>query len=255
MKKLLLILTSAMLLFSCGEKEFAGITVKPETTEVSGGLGDCYKVVEKEYKSTKNVLTVELERTDAELPFELKEGEKAHAYGSYEASVNVRVGFGIEFLDKDGKVLETKFADAVGASYSALDPEKLAKLKAGEKGIIRFTVADYVKEAVMFRISSAYEEVGHSGSSSASSDNTESTSSTDWDKVLDEYESMMNSYVNAVKKSSQGDMSAMTEMANYLEKAQSFADKLENAEDDMSSTQWARFMKIQEKMVKAASGL
>lgn len=260
MKKLILLLAGIGLFFACGSKKEEGlaIKVKPETVELTGDMGECYKVVDKEYKSTKNsmfdILTLELERTDAELPFELIEGKDPDSYGTWGQNVYLHVGFGIEFLDKDGNVLESKPATADGTAgcYSREDPINLAKLKPGEKGTIRFTVDKSLKDAVSFRMSTAYEKVENTSSSSESS---ESTGSTDWDKVLDDYESMMNSYISAVKKSSQGDMSAMTEMANYLEKAESFASKLENAQDDMSSTQWARFLKIQEKMVKAASGL
>lgn len=260
MKKLLLSLATVLLLASCGGEskvELLNMPAKPETTEVSGDLGDCYKVVEKEYKIIENSygypnIKIELERTDKDLPFE--ENIDILSYSSRRADgiAYYNVGFGIEFLDKDGNAVITQYPE------DGEFEEQLVKLKQGEKRPLEFVVRlndnerESFKNVVKFRISSGYQKVEGSNSSSGSS---ESTGSTDWDKVLDDYESMMNSYISAVKKSSQGDMSAMTEMANYLEKADSFASKLENAQDDMSSTQWARFLKIQEKMVKAASGL
>ena len=48
----------------------------------------------------------------------------------------------------------------------------------------------------------------------------------------------------------------MTEYASMMEKATDFEDKLENASDDLSSAQAARFLKLQTKLTNAAeSGL
>ena len=79
-----------------------------------------------------------------------------------------------------------------------------------------------------------------------------SKNSTNWDKVLDEYESYVNQYIVLMKKAQNGDMSAMNEYAKMLEKAQSFADKLENADDAMTPAQMARYTKITAKMTQAA---
>lgn len=175
MKKFFLALTSVVLLFSCGSKEteFKGITIKPESTEVSGDMEGCYKVVDKEYSSKDDVLTIELERTDSDLPFEVIEGKSPSCYGASGSGVYLHVGFGIEFLDKDGNILETIDATAsgLGGCYSCDDPENLAKLKPGKKGSIRFSVGENVKDAVAFRISTAYEKVDNTSFSSESEDN------------------------------------------------------------------------------------
>ena len=75
--------------------------------------------------------------------------------------------------------------------------------------------------------------------------------SEDWDKVLDEYEKYVNSYVSLYKKAMNGDMSAMGEYASMLEKAQSFSDKLEKAGSNLTATQIARMNKINNKMLTA----
>ncbi|MBR6125581.1 hypothetical protein IKQ19_18650 [Candidatus Saccharibacteria bacterium] len=79
-----------------------------------------------------------------------------------------------------------------------------------------------------------------------------SKNSTNWDKVLDEYESYVNQYIVLMKKAKNGDMSAMNEYAKMLEKAQNFADKLEDADDAMTTAQMARYTKITAKMTQAA---
>lgn len=267
MKKILVLLAATALLFSCGKKSkddaFEELKLKPETTVVSGDLGSCYKVVDKEYKTVEKdlfggLLTIELERTDAELPFELKNGISPSSYGTFGKDVYVHVGFGIEFLDEDGTVLEKV---SVENGYSNEDPEALAKLKKGEKGTIRFIVPKELKKAVSFRVTSAYENVDSSDWDSSSSDDdnddelSSGSGSSNWDEVLDEYEKFIDSYIRLAKKAAKGDISAATEMSSYMSKAESLSNKLENANDNMSASQLARFQKLQTKLVNAASSL
>ena len=55
-----------------------------------------------------------------------------------------------------------------------------------------------------------------------------------------------------MKKASKGDMNALAEYPALMEKAQECSKKMENAQGDMSASQWARYMKITKKMTKAA---
>lgn len=82
--------------------------------------------------------------------------------------------------------------------------------------------------------------------------NVKSTSSTNWDKVLDEYESYVNQYIALMKKAKNGDMSAVSEYPQMLEKAQRVAEKLEDADDAMTAAQMARYTQITNKMAQAA---
>ena len=77
-------------------------------------------------------------------------------------------------------------------------------------------------------------------------------SSENWDKVLDDYESYVDSYLKLYKKAMDGDASAMSEYINMLDKAQSFQRKLEKAGDDLSISQMNRLNKISLKMAKEA---
>lgn len=78
-----------------------------------------------------------------------------------------------------------------------------------------------------------------------------SSSSSDWDSALDEYEEYVDEYIKFYKKAMDGDMSAMSEYASLLEKAQSMYDKLDGAQGEMTAEQLARLNKIQMKMVNA----
>ena len=63
----------------------------------------------------------------------------------------------------------------------------------------------------------------------------------------------MDKYISLLKKASDGDISAITEYAEYMEKAMSISDKISNAEDDMTPAQIARYVKILNKMTEEAA--
>ena len=77
-----------------------------------------------------------------------------------------------------------------------------------------------------------------------------SSSSNNWDSVLDEYEKYCTKVISLSKKAMAGDMSVMAEYSSTLEQAQRLADKLENAEGDMTPAQVARLNKIASKMAQ-----
>lgn len=79
--------------------------------------------------------------------------------------------------------------------------------------------------------------------------------STDWDQLLDEYEKFVNSYVSLISKANNGNASALTECMEMMEKVESLSEKLDDAEDDMSTAQMNRFLKIQTKFAGAAAKL
>ena len=83
-------------------------------------------------------------------------------------------------------------------------------------------------------------------------DTSSSSGSEDWDALLDSYEKYVDKYVSLVKKAAKGDMTALAEYPSLMEKAQEFSDKLQNAEGDMSASQWTRYNNISMKMMKAA---
>ena len=82
-----------------------------------------------------------------------------------------------------------------------------------------------------------------------------STNSSEWDKVLDDYESMIDSYAKIAEKSKNGDMSAIADLTNYMSKLESISSKLDGAESDLTQAQATRFVKLQAKMAKVAATL
>ena len=81
--------------------------------------------------------------------------------------------------------------------------------------------------------------------------NSISSESEDWDSLLDTYESYVDKYISYMKKAANGDMSALSEYPALMEKAQELSEKIENAKDDMSSSQLKRYMNITMKMTNA----
>ena len=73
-----------------------------------------------------------------------------------------------------------------------------------------------------------------------------------WDKLLDEYEQYVDSYIKLVKKATSGDMSVITEYASMLENAERLSDEIEKDQGEMSSAQLKRYTKITQKLTNAA---
>ena len=272
----------AVCLAACGGKkgseEKEEIVLTPETTHIKGDLGDYFEVVDKEYTITDDwgdMVSIEVKRTDADFSFDLKGVEP---YGTYGKGVTGNAGFGIEILDENGNVIEKVAAteSGLGGMYSSDDMKEALKLKAGETGTVRWSFNfDSDKKPAKFRLTSAYEEVDSSDwdSDSSSSDDDESSSSDDdddeadsyssssssgsqnWDALLNSYEQYVDKYISYMKKAAKGDMSALSEYPALMEKAQEFSEKMENAQGDMSASQWARYMKITNKMTQAAANM
>lgn len=111
------------------------------------------------------------------------------------------------------------------------------------------------KIKIRFKAEEQEEPESNSYSYSTSYDNEESmsstTSSADWDKILDDYEKYADACIRLSKKVQEGDMTAMSEYTTMLEKLSSLGEKLQNA-GEMTSSQMARYTKITTKMSKAA---
>lgn len=244
-------------LTSCGSKNRSGskesFDVTVDNTTIGGKLSQYFSLEDKTYKYNKGIIdkvTVELTCIEP-LPENLK------AY------------IGVEVLDEDGTVISAGKPDA----WSFNDYEVLRQASPGQTVTIEIENHQNVGEEkpAKIRLSSIVEEEEeHSGSSSSSessddssvssddsSDEDESISSSssgsqDWDALLNSYEQYVDKYISYMKKAAKGDMSALAEYPALMEKAQEFSEKMENAQGDMSASQWARYMKITNKMTKAA---
>ena len=255
--KYLTIAIVAICLASCGGKNSSGsdnsFDVTVDNTTIDGKLSQYFSLEDKTYKYQKGIIdevTVELKCIEP-LPENLK------AY------------IGVEVLDENGTVISAGKAD-----YDSFnDYEVLRQATPGQVVTVKIINCESLGEntPAKIRLSSIVEEEEEPSGSSSSSESSDdssvssddssdedesisssSTGSADWDSMLDSYEQYVNKYIALLKKASNGDMTAMAEYAGLMQKAQELSDKMENAQGDMSASQWARYMKITKKMTKAA---
>lgn len=264
----------AFVMASCGggksgkseEKTESGpvdVTVKAEETACGGSLGKYVSVVAGDYTlqikggySKEAVITVNL---SVEAIPELSSDD----FGLSQLKAVVTL------LDENKTPLSV---DLSGYSDSELE----SALKSGaDKLSMKFNTymhGDKGDEEVKTLVDKAkFIEVSVSGevydrtpssSSSSSSDETETTesaevsdsksesktSSTDINAWLDKYEKAMDKYSSLVKKANNGDLSAVADMASYLEEVNDLYNDLENVKGDMTPAQSARLAKIYAKM-------
>ena len=105
--------------------------------------------------------------------------------------------------------------------------------------------------AVMFGLTASTNANAATTSAMTTSSVAAASSSSDWDSILDSYEKYVNEYIAVYKKVQAGDMSAYSKMASLMEKYQKLAEQLENASDELTSSQLARLQKINAKLAKA----
>lgn len=252
-------------LISCnGEKknEKSEISVKPKSTTIKGDLGDYFEVVDKDYKipvsetSFDQIITVEVRRKDKDFDFST---DKINPFGT-NGGEEYHVGFGIELLGDNGPIQVSNATEGgMGGPYSSEDVSSLFKLKKGETGYIRWTV-DKTEGLKSFQLTSALQKEDNKSSISDDSSedsqdlvsNTTNSGSGNYDKMLDDYEQYVDQYVKFYQKAKGGDNSAMTEYPAMMEKAMNLQKSMERAQNDndLSSTQVARMMRIQAKMVE-----
>lgn len=239
----------------------SGIPKEREVTvsnvDITGFIGSYVKVVDGTYKFTtdgdKASISVKFELTD-------KPNVEFHKDG-WDIRLNA--------IDETGSVFDTGTY-----SFSCKEFSKISELLKGNVGdtkTVSFTweYIDFAKELgkAIFTKATSFEiidEIFKEGSETISvySDNSanDSKSSTsevtsdseDWDKALDEYEKYIDSYIKILKKVKANDMSAISEYPTYVEKAESFSKKFDNAKGTMSAKQIKRYTELTMKITTAA---
>ena len=231
-------------------------TVKPEMNAIQGPLRGCYEVVQKDYKFKKDygrLVSIELKRTDKELPFDKKKATAASIY-SVDGSTPIKVDFRVDFMDEDKTIVETYNA----CDYSSEDIIGILQLASGDTGIIRCKIYDDDIKPTSFRITSVVEDSSggeisylddEDSSTESQTDLSDATSgSADWDKLLDSYEEYVDKYISFMSKAQNGDMNALTEYPALLEKAQELGNELSAAQGSLSASQLSRYLKITNKL-------
>ena len=121
-----------------------------------------------------------------------------------------------------------------------------------DNGVFRGQFITNKGKKMPFIVSEGDIDVSDNDDSEYDDSDTSSSGSEDWDELLDSYENYVDKYISYMKKAAKGDMTALAEYPSLMEKAQDYSDKLQKAQGEMSTSQWARYNKITMKMAKAA---
>ena len=154
-------------------------------------------------------------------------------------------------------------------SYVMNDKDQYAQImkKAKSVKLVDLSLYNYENtDMIADEGSASYDEdIDNSSDIDNSDDNDETTdddSSFDetsednnLDELLDKYEEYYDTYISLMKKAKNGDMSAVVEYGKYLKKSQELSKKIEQAKGDLTTSQLARFQKIQMKLMKAMKEL
>ena len=180
-------------------------------------------------------------------------------------------GWNLEILDKNGTSLLDKLI-----LKDSEDSKLLKFVTEGKEGeekefTFQYSIANgdlykkIMNDAANINLKdvSFYKEQYYSSESSEVTDEetTDTDSNTDVesddissnnvDEILKTYSEYVDKYIKFMKKAANGDLSAMTEYASLLKKAQEFDEKLKEVKGDMTTAQMNKFLEIQKKMLSA----
>lgn len=239
MNKTIIFSAVIFILASCGakkKKEIKDIEVKASTVKIEGYLGDYLEVVDGSYTATNDkgmifnwVIKVKVK------------AKKVFESDSYALSDGNDGPLILSLTDAGGTPLAG--FDDFRSSYS--DDSKLKDLLKNGNGevsinfskIHAYGVESYPENTAGFIVSSEDRDAPKNN-----------TGSSDYDKLLDDYEDYVDSYLKLLKKANDGDASAIAEYPKVYEKAVKLGDDLEAAKGNMSNKQIERFSKILSKM-------
>jgi len=258
---------SVLILAACaGGVKDKEITV--ENVVVSGDAKDMVKVVDGVYtlKNARDMLTlsVEFELLEQE---EMEEEEEEEVEEVEAQEIEMLGPWTLTLLDASGAAIP----NCEGLSLASNDEVKILELlndgEAGDKVMVTFEKAipnkddiqDIVDETGTFEIMTAltYGEIEEMVTTTETTTpqppaepQPDPTPSTDWDKELDRYESLVNRMIVLHRKVTQGDPTAMADYLKIKEQAEALDKKLDDAKD-MNDAQMARFINLQKKMLNA----
>ncbi len=281
-KKFLLLAILAVVLSACGggDKDVAALKVESEL----GELGNYISINDSEIKITKSEVTEEGTEYVV-LQSNLSVSVNQSVASDYSSGFNLKA----IILDKDQNEIAPigSFDFEVKSEYYNDDyiyilnsGSTRAQLKEGGKkedwndetqalwdkickeGTYVLLKPDYssakyikIENAGGSSVSFGNDDNGEASEEDESTEEIAESNSENWDDFLNSYESYVDKYIAALKKASNGDMSALTEYASLLEEAQDYGDKLSKATGSLTAAQLKRYTQIHDKLIKAASEL
>lgn len=260
---------AVMFLASCGGGGLQEVEVSPLTTKIKGDVGDYLQISDEKCKvvksqemgqdwvitfKLKNIKTGDLNDENYDLDFKLVLTDKSGkpitglkefwmSDGLWRTASELKK---LRALITESPGSEEWFTLSMDVDYGSDYEEYLPE------GITNFTIRTEVKEVEIFETTSSDNS---SSNDSYSNSSSKSVSNEDWDAVLKSYESYIDQYIKLMKKAQNGDMDALTEYASMMEKATDLSEKMSNAGNDLSTSQMAKFVKLQTKLANAAADM
>ena len=223
----------------------SGIPKEKEVTvsnvSISGTLRDFVKVVDGTYTLSNNG-----EDAFATIEFELINepyGEVAPILSKTNSSQVI-----LQIIDSKGNYIELEKLD-----------DLIYKSKIGDKRRISFTMHYFnsnENSELVFTNATNFEVIDRAFSYSSDEDvvsiktsdsKSVTTKGENWDEMLNSYEKYVEQYLKYVKKVNDGDISAMTEYAELLDKTTDLSEKMEKAKGQLSPEQLKRYLNITNK--------
>jgi len=257
MSKINYLLTSLVLslvLFSCSSENKS---ITPKSSDIKGELGEYYEVVNKDYLINKK-------ENEAEIIVEIKKKSTELPYSSISAintgqSTDYLAGLGIELFDNDNPILIREASDYFYMPSESIN--NLLKLKSGETAFLTWSIpTENIDKFNNFQITSSITKQNITSNEDSNSEYIsekpeQSNKNQNWDEFLNEYEEYVDEYLQLMTKAKKGDMSALEHYPSLLEKAEKMDKNLLKAQsnNELSSKQISKMMKIQTKLLNAAS--
>lgn len=159
----------------------------------------------------------------------------------------------LERFITEGKAGDEK---EIGFAFTMMNDEQFKKILE-EAVTIKFVNMSYsinnaISPAEDSQLSVSEEAAAEPDVSAESADEVSSESSEDIDELLADYEQYYDSYIKMIRKANKGDVTALADYADMLQKLQEIGNKIENVKGDLDSKQLAAFNRIQNKLMKAA---
>lgn len=271
---LIAILMLAMaLMASCGGKKDGNkLELDVTNAKVEGDSADVISIVDGKY----TIVGTEKGQMGQELYIKVKLRLERPVKAAYNQVFFTSPFHGIMILDKNNLpmlenplpvqdpdallkfITEGKAGDEkeISFAFTMLNEEQFKKILSEAVTIkfsgMSYSINDMISPAEDSQQAVSEDVAAADDEPSESVDEGGSESSEDIDELLADYEQYYDSYIKMMKKAQKGDMTALADYADMLQKAQEIGNKLENVKGDLSAKQLATFNRIQNKLMKAA---
>jgi hypothetical protein len=223
--------------------------------EKESDLPEFFKIIDGTYGLiVKSVGTLSGDKIEISTDIEFKKLKETDGY-----NLDFKDFYAI-FKDKNGQPIKDDIGDDVKAHFYNIDD--LMHLPIGER--VKLPLGYYLpnndvkknilSNAVTFDIYCKVMKEKPKFENS-SDENFENSSDENWDAVLKSYEDYIDKCIKLAKKASSGDISAISEYAGILEKAEELQTQLEKASGDLSAAQASKLLKLQTKLANAAASM